>query len=54
MLYQGRSGVSAHNKSSSDGVHLNYCVSDQYVLKVAYVFELIISVHQVESTCIMA
>ena len=46
--------VSTHNNSSSAQVHLYHCLSDKYVIKVAYVFQLIISLHQVKNTFIIA
>ena len=35
IRYQGGLGVSTHSKSSSARVHLYYCLSDKYVIKVA-------------------
>ena len=52
--YQGGLGASAHNKSSSAQLHLYYSLSDKYIIKVAEVFQLIISLHQLEYTFIIA
>ena len=54
IRYQGGLGVSTHSKSSSSRVHLYYCLSDNYVSKVALVFQLIVSLHQLEYTFIIA
>ena len=35
IYYEGVLGVPFHNKSSSARVHLYYCLSDKYVIKVA-------------------
>ena len=54
MHFQGGLGVSTHSKSLSARVHLSYYQSDKYVFKVAYVFQLIVSLHQLEYTVIIA
>ena len=54
MHYQGGLGVLTHSKSLSALVHLSYYQSDKYVIKVAYVFQLIVSRHQLEYTFIIA
>ena len=47
-------GVSSNDKCSSARVHIYYCVTDKYVLKVAYVFQPIISAHQLQSIFIIS
>ena len=46
--------MSTHSKSLSARVHLSYYQSDKYVIKVAYVFQLIVNLHQLEYTVIIA
>ena len=53
LRYQGGLGVSADKKSSSAWLHLYYCLSDQYMIKVASMFQLIISIRQLEHTFII-
>ena len=54
MRYQGGLGVSTHRKSSSGGRQLYHCLSDKYVIKVASLFQLAVSVDQLEHTFIIA
>ena len=54
MRYQGDLGVSTHNKTSSARVDLSYCLSDIYVILVTYLFQVIISLYQLEYTFIIA
>ena len=54
MRYQGGLGVSAHSMSSSARVHVYYCLIDIYVIKGDYVVQLMVSLHQLEYTFIIA
>ena len=54
MHYQGGLGVSTHSKTLLARGHLSYYQSDKYNIKVAYVFQLIVSLHQLEYTFIIA
>ena len=53
-IYPSGLGVSIHNKSSLGQVHLYYCLSDKYVINVAYMFQVITSLHQLEYSFIIA
>ena len=53
-IYPSGLGVSIHNKSSLGRVHLYYCLSDKYVINVAYMFQVITSLHQLEYSFIIA
>ena len=53
MRSQGELAVSTDNKSSSARVPLYYCLSDNNVIKAAEVFQLIVSLHQLNYTFII-
>ena len=53
MRSQGELAVSTHNESSPAWVHLYYWLSDNNVIKAAEVFQLIVSLHQLNYTFII-